>query len=171
MPNASRALACLLTLAACTATLAACGDDAEPERPPATAAERQAYIAKGDAVCASYNALARRLRRQLTDRRPQALSEGSLKPYAAPLQIARDGAKEAVRRFKALEVPAGDEAAIGRLTAKMTQQQELLDKLTNATLADDTNAFKPLNDQLISVGVDESRLARAYGFRQCGSRS
>ena len=136
-----------------------------------SAAQRQAYIAKGDAVCAAYNGLARQLRRQLTARRAQALSQASLKPYAPPLEIARDGAKEALRRFKAIEVPAGDEAAIGRLTATMAEQAQLLDKLTNATLADDTNGFKPLNDRLISVGVDERRLARAYGFRECGSRS
>lgn len=168
MLRPARILLPLAALATLVLVLPGCGSSSTPR---ASAAERQAYIAKGDAICAAYNTLARRLRGQLAERRAEAVAAQSLKPYTRPLNIAREGAHEAVKRFKALPAPAGDEQRIGQLTAVMDEQTQLLDKLTNATAANDTTTFKPLNDRLIAVGQDEQRLARAYGFRECGSRS
>ena len=170
VPTRNRSITTFLAIASCSVGLTACGGDAAP-RKPATAAERAAYVAKGDAVCAAYNTLARQLRRQLTQRRAQVIADLSLKPYAAPLSIARDGAKAAIAEFKAIDVPAGDEARIRRLTDTMTKQQQLLGKLTAATAANNSAGFKPLNDQLVSVSTDERRLAAAYGFKQCGRRT
>ncbi len=170
VPIPKRSITTLLAVTVAGLGPAACGSDSGPHK-PATAAERAAYVAKGDAVCAAYNTLARQLRRQLTQRRAQVIADLSLKPYAAPLGIARDGAQAAIKQFKAIDVPAGDEARIKRLTDAMIQQQQLLDKLTNATNANDAAAFKPLNDRLVSISAGERREAVAYGFKQCGRRS
>ena len=170
VPIRKRNLTTFTATSVCALALSACGSDPGPPK-PATPAQRAAYIAKGDAVCAAYNTLARQLRRQLTQRRAQVIADLSLKPYAAPLSIARDGAKAAIVQFKAIDVPAGDEARIRTLTDAMTQQQQLLAKLTSATDANNAAGFKPLNDRLVSAGADERRLAAAYGFKQCGRRS
>lgn len=166
------ALACLCALAA-IGVLAACGHDTPAKTTAASAspAQRAAFIKQGDAICAAYNTVARRVRRVIAEQHAQVVATNSLKPYAASLAIARDSAKIALSAFTALKVPRGDEDRVRTLRGAMTDQQQLLDKVANATAVNDEATFSQLNQRLIAAGAQERRLARAYGFEQCGRRS
>lgn len=152
----------------CAAVAAGCGGtDADDET--AGAPTRAAYIAAGDAVCrkanagiAATNARIAEINRTATDPR-QALTD------AAPLlaETAKDQ-RAYVAEFRALDRPAGEDAAVDEIVAGIGSQVTLVEEVADAAAAGDVERIQALGTDLRSTRDRVRDLLQGYGFTECG---
>lgn len=159
-----RNLACAV-LAATALAVAGCGakdDDA--------AATRAQYIARIDARCEASNRRTRTLNAQLRRAAAGARNDRELLRRLAPvLKRGYGSVRKNQAVFEATEAPADDAAAIKQIARAYDQQAEQVRELAAAARRGDVRAFIALSDQQKQVVTRARRLARAYGFRECGS--
>lgn len=71
--------------------------------------------------------------------------------------------------FQVSNPPSDDAAAIERIRAAYDKQAEQVRRLAAAARAGDAVRFRALSDEQEEVVTRARRLARGYGFRECGS--
>ena len=164
MSGMCRNLACAV-LAAAALVVAGCGssdDDAAPTRAQ--------YIARVDTLCQASNqrtrALNVRLRRAAAGARDD---RERLRRLAPVLERGHAGVRKNAAVFKAADAPAGDAAAVERIAKAYGQQAEQVRELAAAARRGNVRAFISLSDEQDRLVTRARRLAREYGFRECGS--
>ena len=131
---------------------------------------RAQYIATTDALCKQSNARTRKLNAELRRRSAGATSDAQLLRRLAPvLERGYGPVRDNAAAFQAANPPASDAAEIERIRALYDRQAEFLRKLARAARRVDSNAFKSLSEQQKDVVTRARKLARSYGFKECGS--
>ncbi len=157
----------IFILVAATLALSACGtsDDNEPPAPT-----RASYIEKTDALCKASNERTLKLNRDLQRAAAGARDEADrLKRFAPILRRGHGPVRDNAVAFRAAMPPPADEDRIARISRTYDEQAELVRKLAAAAGRGDGARFGSLSAQQQKVVVRARRLARAYGFRECGS--
>lgn len=164
MSGMHRNLACAI-LAATAVALAGCGskdDDA--------AATRAQYIARIDTLCETSNRRTRTLNARLRRAAAGARDNRELLRRLAPvLQRGYGSVRRNAAVFEAADAPDGDAAAVKRIREAYDQQAEQVRELAAAARRGDVRAFLSLSEEQKQVVTRARRLARNYGFRECGS--
>lgn len=140
-------------LAAGTVALAGC---AGPIRDDASTT-RTRWIEQADAICARVQSQVRALEQ------PQALD--ALADYA---QRAAALQQQEVSELRALAVPDGDEARIGEMLAEVDKVVAAAIELERLARAGDVTAVRKFLESSRDVDRRATKLAEAYGLRQCG---
>lgn len=158
----------LLTgLALAAIGLAACGDSKNSSGDTLTRAQ---YIAKTDALCKQSNARTRKLNVQLRERAAGAADDAELLRRLAPiLEHGYGPVRDNAAAFQAANPPPSDAAAVERIRALYDRQAEFVRKLALAAKRGDSNAFKALSEEQKDVVKRARRLARGFGFEECGN--
>jgi hypothetical protein len=160
---AAAALAVAVVVAACGGGGYAGGDDAR-------APTRAQYIARTDKLCKASNTRTRALNVQLLRAAAGARNDRELLRRLAPiLERGYGKVRDNVAAFQASNPPADDDAAIERIRAAYDKQAEQVRRLAAAARAGDVARFRALSDEQEEVVTRARRLARGYGFRECGS--
>lgn len=143
-------------------------EDEEDEQPlldPSTfSPEKQAYVAKADAICKAAND-------KLT-----AVEEATFESFPPPLEkwaVFLPAVVEvygpALTELKAIPVPAGDEATLSRLYNDLEAQLKQFGEAAELAKAGNQADFDEVIQRAF-VDSDETDAAqRAYGFQVCGS--
>jgi hypothetical protein len=149
-------------------TFGACGSS---DRANDTGASTRAqFIARTDRLCRASNERTRALNVELQRAAARARDDDELLRRLAP--ILRRGyapVKANAAAFDAAEPPADDAAAIERIRVAYDQQARLVRRLAAAARRGDVDAIKSLSTRQRGLVLQARRLARAYGFRECGS--
>jgi hypothetical protein len=154
-------------LAALALALAACGGSSSQAGKPLTRAQ---YIAKADKLCTASNARTRALNDKLVRAASETTTNAQLLRRLAP--ILRQGYAPIAANastFDAVAPPVADAVAIERIREAYDQQAELVRRLAIAAEGNDADRFKSLSRTQTQVVARARRLARAYGFKECGS--
>jgi hypothetical protein len=147
--------------------LAGCGGQDEAPDAPLTRAQ---YIATTDALCKQSNARTRKLNVELRRWSAGATSDAQLLRRLAPvLERGYGPVRDNAAAFQAANPPASDAAEIERIRALYDRQAEFVRKLARAARRVDSNEFKSLSEQQKDVVTRARKLARSYGFKECGS--
>ena len=155
-----------MTLAFAALGLAACGDSEEPT----PALTREAFIARTEELCEASNARTRKLNADLQRAGAQARDDTQLMRRLHPiLKRGYRAVRDNAAAFEAANPPPADAARIEKIRAAYDQQAELARKLTDAAKRGDAEQFRSLSAQQRAVSTRARRLARDYGFRECGS--
>jgi hypothetical protein len=145
----------------------ACGGSDDASDAPLTRAQ---YIATTDALCKQSNTRTRKLNAKLRAESAGATTDAELLRRIAPiLQRGYGPVRDNAAAFQAANPPAADAAAIERIRALYDRQAEFVRKLARAARRADSNEFKSLSEQQKDVVTRARRLARSYGFKECGS--
>ena len=168
MAHPRSTLACAMLAATATAALAlsACGSgDGDRDRPT-----RAQFIAGTDRVCATSNRRTRDLNRQLARAAAAARDDRDLLRRFAPiLERGYGRVRDNAIAFRTAEPPAADAARIEAIRRLYDRQAEFVSKLAAAARRSDARAFARLSDEQRAVTIRARRLARAFGFKVCGS--
>jgi hypothetical protein len=147
--------------------LAACGGSDDASDAPLTRAQ---YIATTDALCKQSNARTRKLNAELRRQSAGATNDADLLRRLAPvLERGYGPVRDNAAAFQAANPPAADAAEIERIRALYDRQAEFVRKLARAARRVDSSEFKSLSEQQKDVVTRARRLARSYGFKECGS--
>jgi hypothetical protein len=148
------------------ALLAGCGGSGGDDDPPT----RAQFIAKTDRLCQTSNRRTRALNVQLATAAARARDDEDLLRRLAPiLERGYGPLRDNAAAFQAANPPADDAAAIERIRKAYDEQAELVRRLAAAAKRGDVPAFKSLSERQKEVVTRARRLARGYGFEQCGS--
>ncbi len=161
-----RAILLCAALAVAALGLAACGDgEADSDAPT-----RAQFIAQTDARCKTSNRRTRTLNQQLSRAAAGAGNEKDLLRRLAPiLERGYPRLSENAKAFRAVDPPADDATEIARISRLYDQQAEFVRKLAEAAERRDVSRFTTLTNQQQALVTRTRRMARAYGFRECGS--
>ena len=154
-------------LAVAALALGACGtsDDSKPPAPT-----RASYIEKTDALCKRSNARTRKLNIEIRERSAGATSDAQLLRRLAPiLERGYGPVRDNAAAFQAANPPAADAGAIERIRALYDRQAEFVRKLAIAAKRVDSDEFTSLTERQKDVVTRARRLARGFGFKECGS--
>jgi len=164
MPGMRRKLACAV-LAATALAVAGCGS-----RDDDLAGTRAQYIARVDTLCEASNRRTRTLNGRLSRAAAGARDDRELLRRLAPV-LARgySSVRKNATVFKAADAPARDAAAVERIAKAYDQQAEQVRALAAAARNGDVRAFRSLSEEQEQLVTRARRLARDYGFRECGS--
>lgn len=132
---------------------------------PPTKAE---FISQGDKICAKYNKATKALNADLQAQAAQAQASGSLAAVAPTLAAAAKLAGTARDDFAVLEAPTGDESQVKRVNKAIEGLATLLGRLALAAQANDSKTFAELNSGIVQLAALEAKVAKAYGFKECG---
>ena len=155
----------LAMLAAVLVVLAGCGDSGGDDAP-----SRAEFIAKTDRLCEASNTRTRALNLELSDAAARSRNDADLLRRLAPILKRGYGpVRDNAAAFEAANPPPGDDAAIERIRKAYDEQAELVRRLAATAQRGDVDAFKSLSEEQRDVVTRARTLARAYGFRECGS--
>jgi hypothetical protein len=156
----------IVLMAAAALALSACGSgDGDPDRPT-----RAQFIAGTDRVCATSNRRTRELNQQLARAAAGARDDRDLLRRLAPiLQRGYGRVRDNAIAFRTAEPPAADAARIEAIRRLYDRQAEFVSKLAAAARRGDSRAFARLSNEQRQVTSRARRLARAFGFKVCGS--
>ena len=147
-------------------SLAACGDSGGDGDTPS----RAEFVTKTDKLCEASNRRTRALNIELNEAASRSRNDAQLLRRLAPiLERGYGPVRDNAAAFEAGNPPAGDDAKIERIRKAYDEQAELVRRLAAAAKRGDIDAFKALSEQQKDVVTRARRLARAYGFRECGS--
>jgi hypothetical protein len=147
--------------------LASCGGSDDVGDAPLTRAQ---YIATTDALCKQSNARTRTLNAELRRQSASATNDADLLRRLTPvLERGYGPVRDNAAAFQAANPPAADAAKIERIRALYDRQAEFVRKLARAASRADSDEFKSLSEQQKDVVTRARRLARSYGFKECGS--
>jgi hypothetical protein len=171
LARAALAAAALAAAALAVAVVAAaCGGGGDARDDHARAPTRAQYVARTDRLCKASNARTRALNVQLLRAAAGARNDRELLRRLAPiLQRGYGKVRDTAAAFQASNPPPDDAAAIERIRAAYDKQAEQLRRLAAAARAGDAARFRTLSDEQRKVVTRARRLARGYGFRECGS--
>ena len=156
--------ATVLALGACGGDSGDSGGDEEP------APTRASYIEKTDRLCEASNRRTLELNRELQRAATAAGGDADLLRRFAPILRRGYGpVRDNAVAFRAAVPPPADEAPIARISRIYDQQAELVRKLAAAAERGESARFRALSAQQRALVVRARRLARAYGFEECGS--
>jgi hypothetical protein len=167
MAHPRSTLACAVLAAAAALAVAGCasGDGDAADRPT-----RAQFIAGTDRVCATSNRRTRVLNRQLARAAAGARDDRDLLRRLAPiLERGYGRVRDNAIAFRTAEPPAADAARIDRIRRLYDRQAEFVSKLAAAARRGDVRRFEALSDEQRQVVSRARRLARAFGFKVCGS--
>lgn len=152
-------------LAATALAVAGCGSNDDD-----AAATRAQYIARIDALCDASNGRTRALNMRLRRAAAGARNDRELLRRLAPVLERGYGiVRKNAAVFEAADAPADDATAVKRIAEAYEQQAEQMRELAAAARREDVRAFISLSDEQKRVVTRARRLARDYGFRECGS--
>jgi hypothetical protein len=155
-------------LAVAALALGACGADSGDNEPPAPT--RASYVAKTDALCRQSNARTLKLNRELQRAAAGARDDAdALKRFAPILRRGYGPVRDNAVAFRAAVPPPADEARIARIAKTYDQQADFVRRLAAAAARGDGRRFATLSAQQQRLVIRARRLARAYGFKECGS--
>jgi hypothetical protein len=161
-----RRIFCPALLVAAAVLVAACGGSGGDDDPPTKAQ----FIAKTDRLCEASNRRTRALNVELKTAADASENDKDLLRRLAPiLERGYGPVRDNAASFQAANPPAGDAAAIERIRKAYDEQAELVRRLAAAAKRGDVPAFKALSEEQKDVVLRARRLARAYGFQECGS--
>ncbi len=162
------ALAALAALA--VLGLAGCGGGDGDADGGADTPTRAQFIAGTDRVCATSNRRTRVLNGQLARAAAGARDDRDLLRRLAPiLERGYGRVRDNAIAFRTAEPPAADAAEIERIRRLYDRQAEFVRKLAAAARRGDARTFATLSDEQRQVVTRARRLARAFGFKVCGS--
>jgi ABC-type glycerol-3-phosphate transport system substrate-binding protein len=160
----------LLICAALTAAalvLAACGGSDDDAAKPLTRAE---FISKTDMQCKVSNTRTRALNEELQRVAAGARNDKQLLSRLAPILDRGYGpVRDNAAAFQAANPPPADAAKIEHIRKAYDRQAELVRKLAAAAQRGDVKAFMLLSTHQRIIVTRARRLARGYGFKECGS--
>lgn len=117
------------------------------------------YITRADAICREINEKGGEVSRP-TGRDPEALAEYADKTI--------EFVEPRVERFKALKGPESDQASIDELNASFDRLISNLKGVAAAIRSGDREAGRKVTTEL-QMAIDKNRrLAKQYGFKECG---
>ena len=158
-------LACVLVIAAAAPALGGCGGSSGDDGPT-----RAEYIAATDARCTASNKRTRELNVQLRRAAASASDDRDLLRRLAPiLQRGYASVRDNAAAFEAADPPAADAAEVERIRDAYDEQAQQVRKLAAAARRGDIAAFGSLSEAQKAIITRARRLAREYGFRECGS--
>ena len=157
---------CTALLVAAAVLVAACGGgDGDDDAPT-----KAQFIAKTDRLCEASNRRTRALNVQLRSAADASRDDEDLLRRLAPiLERGYGPVRDNAASFQAANPPAGDAAAIERIRKAYDEQAELVRRLAAAAKRGDVPAFMARSEEQKDVVSRARRLARAYGFQECGS--
>lgn len=160
----------LLICAALTAAalvLAACGGSGGDAAKPLTRAE---FISKTDMQCKTSNTRTRALNEELQRVAAGARNDKQLLSRLAPILDRGYGpVRDNAAAFQAANPPPADAAKIEHIRKAYDRQAELVRKLAAAAKRGDVKAFMLLSTHQRIIVTRARRLARGFGFKECGS--
>ena len=149
--------------------LAACGGG-DGSGADAGGPARAQYIARTDKLCQASNTRTRALNVQLRRAAAGARNDRELLRRLAPILNRGYGkVRDNAAAFQAANPPPDDAAAVERIRAAYDKQAQQVRKLAAAARSGDVARFKSLTVEQEEVVTRARRLARGYGFRECGS--
>ena len=157
---------CTALLVAAAVLVAACGGgDGDDDAPT-----KAQFIAKTDRLCEASNRRTRALNVQLRSAADASRDDEDLLRRLAPiLERGYGPVRDNAASFQATNPPAGDAAAIERIRKAYDEQAEQVRKLAAAARRRDVAAFRALSEEQKEVVTRARRLARGFGFQECGS--
>jgi hypothetical protein len=162
-------------LAVAGLTLMGCGrsgDKPPPlaQSPPPPEQTREQFIAKTDAQCKASNIRTRALNRELQRAAAGAVDNEQLLQRLAPiLAKGYEPVRENAAAFRAATPPAADAAAVEKIRTVYDEQPELVRELADAAKRGDTARYDAVSEEQAALVTKARRLARDYGFKECGS--
>lgn len=157
-------LCAAIVAAALAAT--ACGGDGGDDRAPT----RAQYIAKTDMLCKASNTRTRALNVQLRRAAAGAGNDRDLLRRLAPiLERGYGKVRDNAAAYQAADPPPDDAAEIDRIRAAYDKQADQVRKLAATARAGDVARFRSQSAEQEDLVTRARRLARAYGFRECGT--
>ncbi|HEV7807896.1 MAG TPA: hypothetical protein VGO80_18905 [Solirubrobacteraceae bacterium] len=155
---AAAALAVAVGIATCGG-----GDDAQT-------LTRAQYIASTDKLCKASNTRTRTLNVRLLRAAADARNDRQLLRRLAPiLERGYGKVRDNAAAFQAANPPPDDAAEIERIREAYDKQANQVRLLAAAARSGDVARFRSLSDEQEEVVTYARRLARGYGFRECGS--
>lgn len=156
-----------VSLAALWLPLAACGGDSDSGSGSSTS--KDAFIAKGDAICERVNAQIAELNDKLG---AVATAGGSVaKQFEATEPLLRESVaiqEDAIEEFRALEPPEEDADQIDAYLDKAEEQRDGLEEMVEAAKNRDRKAMEEASAKISPIGAQRRTLAQNYGFEKCG---
>lgn len=126
--------------------------------------EKQAYVAKADAVC------------KAADEKISALEDSTFETFPPPLDkwatflaAVVENYRPALAQLKALPPPAGDEATLSKLWADLDSQLKQFGEAAELARAGKQEEFDNAVRPLFAASDETNERQRAYGFQACGS--
>jgi hypothetical protein len=155
-------------MTAAALVLAACGGaGGGAASKPLTRAE---FISKTDMQCKASNTRTRALNTELLRAAAGARSDKQLLSRLAPILARGTGpVRDNAAAFQVANPPPADAAKIEHIRKAYDRQADLVRKLAAAAKRGDVKAFALLSAHQRIVVTRARRLARGYGFKECGS--
>lgn len=154
--------------------VAGCGDSGDATTGAGTTAgetsSREAYIARGDAVCERTNTRIAATNARISEVNRTATTADRAMAEAAPLLADTYRTQRAsTAEFRAIPAPAGDEAEVDRIVAGVEEQVALVGRIADAAAAGDADRLRASSAELKVTRARVRALLQGYGFRVCGS--
>lgn len=161
------ALALTTPIACAALALAACGGSGDGASAPLTRAQ---FIARTDVQCKASNLRTKALNEQVQQAQAQATGDADLLKRLSPiLQRGYGPVRDNAAAFETSDPPPADATRIETLRKLYDHQAELVRMLAIAAKRGDVEQFNLLSTQQDDVVKRARRLARGYGFKECGS--
>ncbi|MBK8294786.1 MAG: hypothetical protein IPK93_08470 [Solirubrobacterales bacterium] len=149
-----------------SAFLISCGGGSDsggdPASPPLSKAE---FIEAGDDICTRVD----RESAKFEDEYAAAAEKNDYQGVADSLEGVRSLVSDASQEFEAIEVTGGDSGVIDEYNATRAKGLSATQSLIDAYRAEDDSAIKTILADLASLTDEAQRLAREYGFKECGA--
>jgi methyl-accepting chemotaxis protein len=158
-------LAVSLTLLALP--LAACGDGGGDGGDSKNSAAKDAFIAKGDAICESVNKKIIEFNDKLGTIRGGSVA----KQFRQTAPLLRDSVRvqeKAVADFRALDPPAEDKATIAEYLSTAEDQSAALKDMARGAEKQDRAAVEAASTRLNAISAKRRQIASDFGFHVCG---
>jgi hypothetical protein len=131
---------------------------------------KEEYLAKADAFCKKQNAEAKERNQRLQDAATSAKTAQEFFDKVVPqLEDGLDWARDQQKAFADIEPPAADKATIDKINATNADALAKLEDATAAARDKDLEKFTQLADEESSIDDRANKMAKDYGFKQCGS--
>jgi hypothetical protein len=133
---------------------------------------RAKFITQADQICTAANMALVSPQAKVDSTAKSEQKKGSAahrKALANAVRAEAAVASAELTRLRALHPPAGDELVVGKYTAAVASQVQLIDELAGDVAADNGTALKQVSTKLAAGKQTVDELAGAYGFRVCGN--
>ncbi|MEO7443577.1 MAG: hypothetical protein ABIW46_08605 [Acidimicrobiales bacterium] len=126
--------------------------------------EKQAYVAKADAICKAAEEKISVVEDETFETFPPPLEK-----WATFLPAIVETYGPALQQLKALSLPAGDEATLSKLYADLESQLDRFGEAAELAKAGKQDEFDEAIQPVFAESDDTEARQRAYGFQVCGS--
>lgn len=132
------------------------------------------FIAQADLICNTANARLTAPQRNVDAAFQAEQTKGTAAHRAALAAAVRQEAAVAaaeLAHLRALSPPAGDRGAVGRYTAAVASQVQLINQLAAAVQSNSAASLTAVSDKLTAGKTAVDALGQAYGFKVCANTS